>query len=111
MSSAEIRPDTFSGYYEEEVFSAGLSREDTIERQVRIVSDNYSKGEWDKFEYSLKMLISLLPSQLRNRYTVPQHKTDLEGIEKHYQLFIRIQEDLETDTNMIFKKKFIKTYE
>jgi len=99
------------GYYEEETYSKGLSREDTIERQVRIVSDNYSKGRWDEFEYSLKILIALLPSELRNRYTVPLHRTDQKSIEEHYQLFTRIQQDLEHDTNMIFKKRFIKTYE
>ena len=97
--------------YEEEVYSKGLSREDTIERQVRICTFNYSKGLWDEFEYSVHMLIALLPSELRKKIKIlPIDSTTRQKIGEFYEQFINIQETLELDTNMIFKKKFIKTY-
>ena len=107
-----MKEDSIDGYYEEETYTKGLSREDTIERQVRICAFNYSKGLFKEFEYSNRMLIALLPKQVRNNFSIlPIDTTTDEAIEKHYQQFISIQETLEDDTNMIFKKKFIKTYE
>jgi len=107
----DIQEDSLGGYYEEETYSKGLNREETIERQIRIVTFYYSKGLWDNFEYSVKALFSLLPGIIRNKFTMPNHDITTEGIEKHYTLFIDMQRVLEEDTNMIFKKKFIKTYQ
>lgn len=98
-------------YYDEETWSKGLSREDTLERQVRIISTYYSKGDWNEFQYSLKILIPLLPSLLRERFMPLPHATDESDIDAHYKQFLAIQKALEEDTNMIWKKKFIKTYE
>ena len=47
---------------------------------------------------------------MRTKYPPLEHDTSAIGIEKHYKQFTDIQESLEMDTNMIFKKKFIKTY-
>ena len=68
-------------YYEEETFSGGLSREDTIEKQVRTC--------FKRIEFNV----------------------DERTVDKYYNQFIKIQETLEMNTNMVFKKKFIKTYE
>jgi hypothetical protein len=107
-----MKEDELDGYYEEETYTKGLSREDTIERQVRICAFYYSRGLWNEFEYSLKMLIALLPKELRERLSTLQIDTSSkEIIEKHFKRFVEIQETLELDTNMIFKKKFIKTYQ
>jgi len=97
--------------YEEETYSKGLSREDTLERQIRRITDYYSREEWDYFEYGIKILITLLPADVRCQFTPLDHNTSPPGIEKHYQQFTSIQEKLESDTNMIWKKKFIKTFE
>ena len=97
--------------YDEETWSKGLSREDTLERQVRIISTFYSNGHWNEFQYSLKILIPLLPSLLRKRFKPLPHATDENDIDVHYEQFWAIQRALEDDTNMIWKKKFIKTYE
>lgn len=106
-----MKEDQFP-YYEEEVYSKGLSREDTIERQVRICAYNYSNGLWNEFEYGVHMLIALLPKDVRDSFTPLEIDiTDREAIQKHFEQFMDIQEALELDTNMIFKKKFIKTYE
>jgi len=99
-------------FYEEEVYSKGLSREDTIERQVRICTYFYSKGLWSNFEYGLHMLIALLPKDVRTCFKPIQIDVkSFDIINQHYKQFVQIQEALEVDTNMIFKKKFIKTYE
>lgn len=97
-------------YYEEEVYHKGLSREETIERQNRIVGDNYSNGRWASFEYSLKILIAFIPKELRETLEKLDHDVTDIGIERHYQQFVLIQKKLQDDTNMIFKKKFIKTF-
>jgi len=99
------------GIYDEETYTKGLSREETIEKQIRICIYNYSLANWDNFEYSLKALIALLPLEIRKRFPPLKHNTTAEGVENHYTQFVKIQETLETDTNMVFKKKFIKTYE
>ena len=111
MGKGEIKDDAFSGYYEEEVFSKGLSRENTIEKQVGIATYFYSKGLWDEFEYSVKAMLPLLPEQIRERITLPEHNTTLKGVEAYFNSFIKMQSELENNTNMIFKKKFVKTYE
>ena len=107
----DIKEDTLDGVYEEETYSKGLNREETIERQIRIITFYYSKGLWDNFEYSVKALFSLLPTTIRERFAIPEHDITTEGRDKHFKLFIEIQRSLEEDTNMIFKRKFIKTYE
>ncbi len=99
------------GYYDEETWSKGLSREDTLERQIRLIATFYSNGAWNEFQYSLKILIPLLPSKLRDRFIPLPHATDESDIEQHFKQFLGIQTALENDTNMIWKKKFIKTYE
>lgn len=106
----DLKPDEIKGFYEEETYTKGLSREETIERQVRIASFFYSKGIWHEFEYSVKMLVALLPRALRDTFSIPDHNTKNEGIECYYNLFVNIQTKLEEDTNLIFKKKFIKTF-
>ena len=107
----EFREDHIAGYYEEETYSKALNREDTLERQMRMVTFFYSRGLWDEFEYSIKALISLLPKIVRTAFTPLEHNTSREGVEAHYNQFTDIQEKLESDTNMIFKKRFIKTFE
>ncbi len=107
----EEQMEQLGGYYDEETWSKGLSREDTLEKQVRIIASFYSKGLWNEFQYSLKILIPLLPKLIRDRFTPIPHAKSEEDIEKHYQQFLDIQVALELDTNMIWKKKFIKTYE
>jgi len=109
MSSTNIKPDNL--YYSEETYSKGLSREDTLEFQIRIIVKYYSSGMWNEFEYSLKALYPLLPSLIRERVKPLKHNITPVGVEEHYQWFLNIQEMLENDTNMIWKKKFIKTYE
>jgi hypothetical protein len=111
MSKGEIKPDNFSGYFEEEVYSKGLSREDTIESHIRRAIYFYSKGLWDEFEYSVKILITILPSALKEQMKELDHNTSSKGVQEHYNQFKEIQRCLEDETNMIFKKKFIKTYE
>lgn len=108
---SNIKDDVFGADYQEETYSKGLSREDTIERQVRMTAFYYSSLKWDEFEYSLKALIGLLPKQIQNKISVLSHDISGVGIEKHYKQFVEIQNVLESDTNMIFKKRFIKTYE
>lgn len=99
-------------YYDEETYIKPLSREDTLESQIRLIIYNYSKGLWNEFEYSLKILIVLLPKGVREQFEPLEHDiATAEGIEKHYQQFLEIQEKIESDTNMIWKKRFIKTYE
>jgi len=100
-----IQDDSF---YQEETYSHGLSREDTLEKQIRECTYFYSKGMWDEFEYSLKALIPLLPKVVRDQFPPLPH--DINLIEDHYQQFMDINTKLEEDTNMIWKKKFIKTY-
>ena len=104
MNDNDIKED-------EETYSKGLSREDTLEKQIRLITYNYSKGLWDEFEYSLKALIPLLPKAIRKEFMPLDHDVSDGGIEKHYQQHTAIQALLESDTNMIWKKKFIKTYE
>ena len=98
-------------FYEEETWSKGLSREHTLEKQTQMIAYNYSKGLWDNFEYSLKALIPLLPEKVRMSFKPLDHDVTAKGIELHYQQFIAIQSFIEGNTNMMFKKKFVKTYE
>jgi len=100
-----------SVYYSEETYSKGLSREDTLEFQIRTIIKFYSMGMWNEFEYSLKALYPLLPSLIRERFKPLKHNITPKGVEEHYNQFLDIQDMLESDTNMIWKKKFIKTYE
>lgn len=109
--SGKISDDRIGKYYSEETYSKGLSREDTIEQQVRLIASFYSNSRWDEFEYGLKILIALLPQLIREKIRILSHDTTHIGVEKHYQQFLDIQKIIETDTNMIFKKRFIKTYE
>ncbi|MBD3195205.1 MAG: hypothetical protein GF317_09130 [Candidatus Lokiarchaeota archaeon] len=95
-------------FYSEETYSKGLSREDTLEKQIRIITYFYSRGLWDEFEYSLKALLPLLPRVVREQFQALPH--DINKVEDHYNQFMDIQKLLESDTNMIWKKKFIKTY-
>lgn len=107
-----MKTDELASYYEEETYSKGLSREDTIENQVRICAFQYSKGQWMLFEYSLHMLIALLPKEIRDKFKlIPVNIDSNEEIIKHYQQFVDIQEELEVNTTMIFKKKSIKSYQ
>jgi len=104
----KIKEDVF---YDEETYSKGLNREDTLEYQNRIIANFYSRGLWDEFEYSLKALLPLLPQGIRIQFESLQHDTSIDGIERHYQMFYDIQDKMESDTNMIWKKKFIKTFQ
>lgn len=106
-----FKTDTIEGYYQEEVFSKGLTRENTIEKQIQIALYFYSRGFWHEFEYSVKGLISILPNDLRDKIIIPNHNITSDGVEVFYKIFTSIQKMLEKDTNMIYKKKFIKTYE
>lgn len=108
MNNDEFREDVF---YDEETYSKGLSREETLEKQIRLIAYNYSKGMWDDFEYSLKALLPLLPKLIRERFDPLEHDTSSGGIERHYKQFGDIQAMLESETSMIWKKKFIRTYE
>lgn len=99
-----------SFYYDEEVYRKPLDREDTLERLFRIAAYHYSKGEWHEFEYSLKIIIPFLPKGIRERFIPLVHDITNEGIEDHYQQFLKIQEMIESDTNMIWKKRYIKTH-
>ena len=75
-SEFDIKEDSF---YSEETYSKGLSREDTLERQIRIITYFYSRGLWDEFEHSLKALIPLLPKVVREQFTpLPHDKTKVE---------------------------------
>jgi len=105
---SNIQDDSF---YDEETYSKGLNREDTLEAQIRLIASYYSKGLLDEFEWSLKALLPLLPKGVRDRFKPLQHDVGSEGVERHFQMFLEIQVFLESDTNMIWKKKFIKTYE
>jgi len=98
-------------YYDEETYSKGLSREDTLEKQIRLIAYHYSKGLWDEFEYSLRILLPMLPKDVRTQFTPLKHDISANGVEIHYNQFQEIQEKIESDTNMIWKKRFIKTYE
>jgi len=99
------------GFYEEETYSKGLSREDTIEQQVRLCMYFYSRGFFKEFQYSLRMLIALLPKEVRNKFEILDHDTSTASkIDIHFNQFIDIQEALEVDTNMVFKRKFVKTF-
>jgi hypothetical protein len=107
----EFKPDQFSGYYDEEVYSKGLTREQTIESHTNRILYFYSKGSWDDFEYAIKIMIPILPTIIKNKIEIPEHNTSNQGVQQHYDLFNEIQNSLENETNMIYKKKFIKTYE
>lgn len=98
-------------FYSEETYSKGLSREDTLEGHIRLIKDAYTRMLWHEFEYGVKVLLTLLPTGIRNDFSPLQHDVSTEGVERHYQQFLKIQKSLEDDTNMIWKKKFIKTYE
>lgn len=98
-------------YYDEEVYRKTLTREETLEKQIGFITLCYSKGSWREFEYGIKGLIVLLPRLVREQFTPLRYDPSPSGIEQHYQQFLEINEKLESDTNMIWKKKFIKTYE
>jgi len=98
-------------YYDEETYTKGLSREDTLEKQIRLIAYHFSKGLWDEFEYSLMILLPMLPKDVRTEFRPLKHDTSPDGIDQHYNQFQTIQEKIESDTNMIWKKRFIKTYE
>jgi len=99
-----------AGFLEEQ-WSKGLSREDTLERQIRTIVYYYSKGLWDEFEYGIKALYPLLPGKVREQFLPLEHDTSSIGIQKHYDYFLTIQKKIEDDTNMIWRKRFVKTYE
>jgi len=104
--------DYYDGsYYGEEVYIKPLSREDTLEKQIGFIAHSYSRGIWNDFEHGLKALFTLLPKGVREQFTPLEFDPSDEGIEKHYQQFLEIQDKIESDTNMIWKKRFIKTYE
>lgn len=105
-----MKSDTLN-YYEEETYSKGLSREDTLEYHIRNIASNYSYQKWDEFEYGIKILIPLLPKDVRIQFKPLDHDITPSGVERHYQLFNDIQSKIEADTNMIWKKRFIKTYD
>jgi len=111
MSNSEVPEFINDEFYSAETYSKGLSREDTLERQIRLIAYHYSKGMWDDFEYSLKALIPLLPKGVRERFPPLEHDVSQNGIEKHFKQYNDIQSCLESDTNMIWKKRFVKTYE
>ena len=98
-------------FYEEETWSKGLSREQTLEKQTQLIAYNYSKGFWNEFEYSLKALIPLLPKQVRDEFPPLEHDITTEGVARHYKQFTDLQSYIEENTNMMYKKKFVKTYE
>ena len=98
-------------YYEEETWTKGLTREQTLEKQIQQIAYNYSMALWDNFEYSLKALHPLLPKQVRAKFKPLKHDISPEGREDHFKQFIEIQAFIEEETNLIWKKKFIKTYE
>jgi hypothetical protein len=100
-----------SPYYEDEVYTKPLSREDTLEKQIWFIAYSYSNGRWREFEYGLKALYPLLPFKVRTQFSILKFDPSPEGVEKHYQMFLEIQEKIEKDTNMIWKKRFVKTYE
>lgn len=103
--------DQFEGaYYNEETYSKGLSREDTLESQIRAIAFFYSRMMWSEFEYAIKILLTMLPKEVRVQFKPLEIDTTPAGVEKHYQFFKNMQEKIEADTNMIWKKKFIKTY-
>lgn len=106
----KIKDDAFPSY-DEETYSKGLSREDTLEGQIRTCIAFYSRQEWHNFEFSLKALLLLLPYEIRKQFTPLQHDVSIYGVEKHYIQFLKIQNKLEKDTNMVWKKRFVKTYE
>ena len=99
-----------SSFYEEETWTKGLSREDTLEKLFRIAAYHYSKGEWDYFEYTIKILITFLPSIIRKQFKPLVHDTSEPGLEQHYEQFLNIHTKIEDDTNMIWKKRWITTY-
>ncbi|RLF56053.1 MAG: hypothetical protein DRN27_09950 [Thermoplasmata archaeon] len=97
--------------YNEETFRKGLNREDTLEGQIRNIVFFYSRMKWHEFEYSLKALFPLLPSPVREHFEILKHDVSVTGVEKHFKQFMEVQSFLESDTNMVWKKRFIKTYE
>jgi len=103
--------DESSPYYMEETWSKGLTRENTLEKMIGKIAVHYSEGEWDEFEWGIKSLVTLLPKSIRDNIELPPHDIHPSGREEYYKCFVSIQEKLESDTNMIWKKKFIKTYE
>jgi len=109
-----IKQDQFDGdgsYYDEETYSKGLSREDTLEAQIRFIVRAYSKGMWGDFERGVKVLHLLLPNEVRKKFSTMDEDLSPEGVQEHYKLFEKIQNTIETETNMIWKRKFIKTFE
>ena len=95
----------------EETWTKGLTREQTLEKQIQQIAYNYGMGLWDNFEYSLRALHPLLPKKVRDQFKPLEHDISIEGVEEHYQQFTEIQAFIEDNTNLIWKKKFIKTYE
>jgi hypothetical protein len=113
MNDDEIRHDELAdrAYFEEETYSKGLSREDTLEKQFRIIMYHYSKGLWHEFEYSLKIILPFLPKVVRTQFKPLKHDVSIEGIEQHYEQLLKMCEKIESDTNMIWKMKKITTFE
>lgn len=108
---ADYMSEEDNPYYDEEVYHKPLTRENTLENQIWNITKAYTKGDWREFEYGVNALIPLLPKLVRDQFTPNEYDFSTIGIEKFYQLFTRIQVVLESDTNMIWKKKFIKTYD
>jgi len=98
------------GAYFEETYRKKLSREETLEGQIRQISYFYSRGMFKEFEYALRMLIALLPTDVKKEFPYLKLDYSNEGVEKHFQQFIDIQDYLENNTNMIWNKKFVKTF-
>ena len=111
INMSELKEDELSGYYEEETYTKGLDRESTIEKQVQTAIFFYSRAMWAEFEYSVRALAVLLPKDVRDVFILPPIDVTDKGIQEYFKLFTLIQEKLELDTNLIFKKRFIKTYE
>jgi hypothetical protein len=96
--------------YEDEVYTKPLTREETLEKQMQLIAYCYTKGWWREFEYGIKILLPLLPFKVRTQFKTLEYDTSKEGVQNHYDLFVKINEKIESDTNMIWKKRFIKTY-
>lgn len=111
MKSIEPKTGGSDSSYEEEVYRKPLSREETLERQTGLITFYYSKGDWDSFEYAIKAMFPLLPKDIRDQLPSLDHNITRKGVEDHYQQFITIQELLESDTTMLWNKRFIKTFE
>lgn len=108
-----MQPDQLGpgGYYEEETYSKGLNREDTIEGQIRTILFFYTRQQWPEFIHGVQIFYAVLPKAIRESIEPVDFSVTSDGVKTCYKKFIEIQNVLETDTNMIFKKKFIKTYE